>query len=187
MRDRRPRGPARRRARKAAHDKDEIIVVEGYVDVIAMSQAGYPQTVAPLGTALTGEQCELLWRIASEPILCFDGDKAGQKAAFRAIDTALPARALLELAQRIEAAADRVRTVRNGPRTLDVDVLLVGDLSVCEPDLVVPHPRMSERGFVLAPLEDLDASQVPEGWRGRLAESDPASLDLRLIGSLGGH
>jgi DNA primase len=78
------------RARKAAHDKGEIIVVEGYVDVIAMAQAGYPQTVAPLGTALTGEQCELLWRMASEPILCFDGDKAGQKAAFRAIDTALP-------------------------------------------------------------------------------------------------
>ncbi|MGA2795287.1 MAG: DNA primase [Roseiarcus sp.] len=78
------------RARKAAHDKGEVIVVEGYVDVIAMSQAGYPQTVAPLGTALTGEQCELLWRMASEPILCFDGDKAGQKAAFRVIDMALP-------------------------------------------------------------------------------------------------
>jgi DNA primase len=78
------------RARKAAHDKGEAIVVEGYVDVIAMSQAGYPQTVAPLGTALTVEQCELLWRMASEPILCFDGDKAGQKAAFRVIDMALP-------------------------------------------------------------------------------------------------
>ena len=78
------------RARKAAHDKGEVIVVEGYVDVIAMSQAGYPQTVAPLGTALTGDQCELLWRMASEPILCFDGDKAGQKAAFRVIDMALP-------------------------------------------------------------------------------------------------
>ncbi len=78
------------RARKAAHDRGEVIVVEGYVDVIAMSQAGYPQTVAPLGTALTGDQCELLWRMAGEPILCFDGDKAGQKAAFRAIDLALP-------------------------------------------------------------------------------------------------
>jgi DNA primase len=78
------------RARKAAHDKNEIIVVEGYVDVIAMAQAGYPQTVAPLGTALTIEQCELLWRMANEPILCFDGDRAGQKAAFRAIEIALP-------------------------------------------------------------------------------------------------
>src|ERR1700679_3810217 len=78
------------RARKAAHDKDEAIVVEGYVDVIAMSRVGYPNTVASLGTALTGDQCQLLWRMASEPILCLDGDKAGRKAAFRAIDTALP-------------------------------------------------------------------------------------------------
>ncbi len=78
------------RARKAAHDKGDVIVVEGYVDVIAMSRAGYPQTVAPLGTALTGDQCALLWRMADEPIVCLDGDKAGQKAAYRAIDTALP-------------------------------------------------------------------------------------------------
>jgi DNA primase len=78
------------RARKSAHEKEEVIVVEGYVDVIAMTQAGFPQTVAPLGTALTPDQCALLWTMASEPILCFDGDKAGHKAAFRAIDTALP-------------------------------------------------------------------------------------------------
>ena len=103
------------------------------------------------------------------------------------LETTMTPRQLLATASRLEELAGRVRTVRNGPRTLDVDVLIVGDLSVCEPDLVVPHPRMSERGFVLAPLEDLDASRVPEGWRGRLAESDPASLDLRLIGSLGGH
>ena len=103
------------------------------------------------------------------------------------LETTMTPRQLLATASRLEKLAGRVRTVRNGPRTLDVDVLLVGDLSVCEPDLVVPHPRMSERGFVLAPLEDLDASRVPEGWRERLAESDPTSLDLRLIGSLGGH
>ena len=78
------------RARKSAHDKGEIIAVEGYVDVIQMSLAGFPNTVAPLGTALTGDQCELLWRMAGEPILCFDGDAAGRKAAFRAIDVALP-------------------------------------------------------------------------------------------------
>src|SRR5581483_2403856 len=78
------------RARKSAHDKGEIVAVEGYVDAIQMSAAGFPQTVAPLGTALTADQCELLWRMAGEPILCFDGDKAGRKAAFRAIDVALP-------------------------------------------------------------------------------------------------
>ena len=78
------------RARKAAHDKGNVIAVEGYVDVIAMSAAGFPQTVAPLGTALTADQCELLWKMAEEPILCFDGDRAGRKAAFRAVDLALP-------------------------------------------------------------------------------------------------
>ncbi len=77
-------------ARKAAHDKGQVIAVEGYVDVISMSVAGFPNVVAPLGTALTPDQCELLWRMSEEPILCFDGDRAGRKAAYRAIDTALP-------------------------------------------------------------------------------------------------
>ena len=74
----------------AAHDKSQIIVVEGYMDVIALSEAGFPQTVAPLGTALTEDQLKLLWRMAPEPILCFDGDAAGRRAAFRAVETALP-------------------------------------------------------------------------------------------------
>ena len=78
------------RARKAAHDTGRVISVEGYVDVIAMATAGFPETVASLGTALTTEQCALLWSMAEEPILCFDGDKAGRKAANRAIETALP-------------------------------------------------------------------------------------------------
>jgi DNA primase len=78
------------RARKSAHDKGSIIVVEGYVDAIAVSEAGFPNVVAPLGTALTPDQCALLWAMAGEPILCFDGDSAGRRAAFRAIETALP-------------------------------------------------------------------------------------------------
>jgi DNA primase len=77
-------------ARKAAHEAGTVIAVEGYIDVIAMTAAGLAHVVAPLGTALTPEQCALLWRMAEEPILCFDGDKAGLKAADRAIDTALP-------------------------------------------------------------------------------------------------
>jgi DNA primase len=77
-------------ARQAAHDGAQIIAVEGYVDVIAMVTAGFPATVAPLGTALTEEQLGLLWKMADEPLLCFDGDKAGQRAAFRALDLALP-------------------------------------------------------------------------------------------------
>jgi DNA primase len=77
-------------ARQAAHDGSPLVVVEGYVDVIAMVGAGFPASVAPLGTALTENQLALLWKMADEPILCFDGDKAGQKAAWRAADLALP-------------------------------------------------------------------------------------------------
>ena len=78
------------RARKPAGDKGRVIAVEGYVDVISMVKTGFPETVAPLGTALTADQCALLWTMSEEPILCFDGDKAGRKAAHRALDTALP-------------------------------------------------------------------------------------------------
>ncbi len=77
-------------ARPAAYDAKEIVVAEGYMDVIALARAGIAHAVAPLGTALTIEQIKLLWSIVPEPILCFDGDGAGQKAAFRALDTALP-------------------------------------------------------------------------------------------------
>jgi DNA primase len=81
-------------ARQASHDGAqkgvEVIAVEGYVDVIAMVTSGFPATVAPLGTALTEDQLALLWKMADEPVLCFDGDGAGQRAAFRAVDLALP-------------------------------------------------------------------------------------------------
>ncbi len=77
-------------ARKATHDGAPLVVVEGYVDVIAMVTSGFPAAVAPLGTALTEDQLALLWKMADEPILCFDGDKAGQRAAYRAADIALP-------------------------------------------------------------------------------------------------
>ncbi len=78
------------RARKAAHDTGELLVTEGYMDVIALAEGGFPAAVAPLGTALTEEQIEELWRLAAEPTLCFDGDAAGQRAAFRAAERALP-------------------------------------------------------------------------------------------------
>ena len=77
-------------ARKACHDGAPLIVVEGYIDVIAMVTAGFPATVAPLGTALTEEQLALLWKMADEPVLCFDGDSAGRRAAYRAADLATP-------------------------------------------------------------------------------------------------
>lgn len=79
------------RARKTLAKGGTVIAVEGYMDVIALAQAGFENAVAPLGTALTENQLELLWRMAPEPMLCFDGDQAGLKAAWRAADMALPA------------------------------------------------------------------------------------------------
>lgn len=78
-----------RRVAQQAGSSGQIVAVEGYMDVIALHQAGFEQAVAPLGTALTEDQLELLWRIAPTPVLCFDGDGAGQRAAFRAVDLAL--------------------------------------------------------------------------------------------------
>jgi 2-amino-4-hydroxy-6-hydroxymethyldihydropteridine diphosphokinase len=86
-----------------------------------------------------------------------------------ALDTALSAPQLLAVAHRLEDGAGRVRDVRWGARTLDVDVLLVGDERVDTPELTVPHPRLAERGFVLAPLADVAPGlvTVPDGgWPG---------------------
>lgn len=79
-------GPAREAAGKA----QSLIVAEGYMDVIALAQAGFNHAVAPLGTAITENQLQLLWRMSPEPIIALDGDKAGIRAARRLIDLALP-------------------------------------------------------------------------------------------------
>ncbi|MGY6551793.1 MAG: DNA primase [Erythrobacter sp.] len=78
------------RAAPAVRQQGRVVVVEGYMDVVALAQAGITEAVAPLGTALTEMQLELLWRMAEVPVLCFDGDAAGQRAAMRAISRALP-------------------------------------------------------------------------------------------------
>jgi len=95
------------------------------------------------------------------------------------LDTELDAGELLDLCHRLEEKASRRRVVHWGPRTLDVDVLLVVGTTVDEPDLQVPHPRMGERRFVLAPLADLAPELV-----------DPALLaaatgEVRALGELG--
>jgi DNA primase len=112
-------------ARKAAHDGAPVIAVEGYVDVIAMVTAGYEATVAPLGTALTTEQLALMWRLNDEPTLCFDGDDAGRRAAYRAAELALP---LLKPGKSLRFAAlpdgqDPDDLARSGGREAVADVL----------------------------------------------------------------
>jgi len=77
-------------AREAAGKGQPLVVAEGYMDVIALSEAGFRATVAPLGTAVTEDQLRLLWRIHDEPIIALDGDAAGIRAALRVIDLALP-------------------------------------------------------------------------------------------------
>lgn len=95
------------------------------------------------------------------------------------LSTERSARQLLEVCQDLEAAAERVRTVRWGPRTLDVDVLWVDGETVAEPDLEVPHPRMGERRFVLAPLRDLAPDLVTA------EQVAAAEGEVRAIGPLG--
>jgi DNA primase len=124
-------------ARQAVHDAGKstqsgqedfsarVIAVEGYVDVIAMVTAGFEATVAPLGTALTTEQLALMWRLNDEPILCFDGDDAGRRAAYRAAELALP---LLKPGKSLKFAAlpdgqDPDDLARSGGRDAVEDVL----------------------------------------------------------------
>ena len=101
-------------AGKSAQDSPsaQVIAVEGYVDVIAMASAGFEATVAPLGTALTAEQLALIWKMADEPVLCFDGDGAGRRAAYRAVDIALAA-AQARQEPEIRDAAGRQRSRRS--------------------------------------------------------------------------
>jgi len=101
------------RAAPAARQSGRLIVVEGYMDVIALAAAGITDCVAPLGTALTEQQIEMLWRHVENPVLCFDGDAAGQRAAMRAVTRALP----------LLRPAHSLRIVRL-PEGLDPDDLL---------------------------------------------------------------
>ena len=130
-------------ARKAAHEGAAVIAVEGYIDAIAMVSAGFEATIAPLGTAVTGEQLALMWRMADEPILCFDGDHAGRRAAYRAVDLALP---LLKPGKSLKFAAlpdgqDPDDLARSGGRAAIEDVL-----AAARPLVHVLWARESEAG-----------------------------------------
>jgi len=95
------------------------------------------------------------------------------------LDTDKSPRDLLRLCRKLETAADRIRIERWGPRTLDVDVLWVDGHRILEPDLIVPHPRMRDRAFVMVPLGEL-APDLVEGWH------DPALGEVRSVGNLPG-
>lgn len=145
-------------AREPAHKAGEIIVVEGYMDVIALAEAGLPNAVAPLGTAVTETQIKRLWRISNAPTLCLDGDAAGRKAAGRAAERAL---AILEPGRSLRfALLDQGR----------------------DPDDLVRQ----EGAGALRQRIDNAASLVDVVWDDELAKIDPrhpeerAALDRRL-------
>ena len=100
-----------------------------------------------------------------------------------ALDTERTARELLDVCREREEAAERVRIVRWGPRTLDVDVLWVDGETVDEPDLIVPHPRMFERAFVLVPVADVAADVLPPGYD---VEAAASAEGVRRLGPLEG-
>jgi 2-amino-4-hydroxy-6-hydroxymethyldihydropteridine diphosphokinase len=115
-------------------------------------RAALRQAVASLGSDGDLERCSPLYE--TDPVGGPEDQGPYLNMVVELATTDDP-RQLLARCRALEEAAHRVRTVRFGPRTLDADVLLVGDLTVDEPDLIVPHPRMWERRFVLQPLSDL--------------------------------
>jgi len=100
------------------------------------------------------------------------------------LDSDLAPLELLGVAQSLEADAGRVRTVRFGPRTLDVDVLLIAGYHSDDPRLTVPHPRMWERAFVVVPLADVAPDLVPVGFEQRLGGPAAVAAAVRRVGAL---
>ena len=148
------------RAAPAARKADRLIVVEGYLDVIALGQAGVGEAVAPLGTALTEAQIERLWRVVDVPVLCLDGDSAGRKAAVRAAERALPMLApgrSLSIAM-LPAGRDPDDVVRSGGRAAFDPILAEAGSLV---DLIWDHE------FAAMPLKTPEARA---GLKRRLAD-----------------
>jgi DNA primase len=168
------------RAAPASRQSGRLIVVEGYMDVIALSAAGFPESVAPLGTALTERQIEMLWRLVETPILCFDGDAAGQRAAMRAVTRALP---LLHPAHslkiaRLPAGLDPDDLVKHeGPRAmeqvLDAAKSLIDTLWEHERDaapLATPEDKAGLKARLLAHVETIGEPDIRALYRRELLD-----------------
>jgi len=148
------------RAAPAARKSNRVLVVEGYMDVIALAQAGIAEAVAPLGTALTEAQLERLWRMVDVPVLCFDGDAAGQKAAIRAAHRALPM-----------LAPGRSLSFVTLPQGQDPDdVVKSGGAAAMEKLLAEPQPLVDRLWQAELAAEPLDTPEQRAGLKRRLGD-----------------
>ncbi|MFS0771432.1 DNA primase [Sphingomonas sp. 1P08PE] len=160
------------RAAPAARKAGRLLVVEGYMDVIALSQAGIHEAVAPLGTALTEHQLERLWRIVDVPILCFDGDAAGQKAALRAAHRALPM-----------LAPGRSLSFVTLPAGQDPDdVVKAGGSPAMEALLRATEPLVDRLWAAELAAEALDTPEQRAGLKSRLQELAGGIADAGVRG-----
>ncbi|RKF18368.1 DNA primase [Altericroceibacterium spongiae] len=157
------------RAAPASRQSNRLLVVEGYMDVIALAAHGIEEAVAPLGTALTERQIELLWRVVECPVLCFDGDAAGQRAAMRAVTRALP---LLRPGHsfailRLPAGMDPDDLLKRDGRKAMEDLLakphsLLETLWLHEMDAAPLHSPEDKAGLKARLLEHVDTIQHPD-------------------------
>ncbi|PVE59493.1 DNA primase [Arthrobacter sp. TPD3018] len=158
------------RAAPAARKANRVLVVEGYMDVIALSQAGIHEAVAPLGTALTEAQLERLWRMVDVPILCFDGDSAGQKAALRAANRALPM-----------LAPGRSLSFVTLPQGQDPDDLVkAGGAAAMEALLGQPQPLVDRLWQSEVAAGPLDTPEQRAGLKQRLADLAATIADVSV-------
>jgi DNA primase len=153
----------------AAADGSALVVVEGYMDAIACQRAGVA-SVAPLGTALTEEQMEALWRLHPEPTLCFDGDAAGQRAASRAVDRALP---LLKAGRSFQFA------IVSGGKDPD-DVLRDQGAQALKAQLAQTRPFVEVLFTRERDAESLDTPERRAGLKARLRTASAAIADKDL-------
>ncbi len=162
--------PEARRILGAGSRSDQaIVVVEGYMDVIACQRAGIP-AVAPMGTALTEEQMERLWRVSPEPVLCFDGDAAGRRAAYRAIDRALP---------QLKPGRSFRFALLDGGKDPD-DILREQGAPALRQALATTRPFAEVLFQKEGEAEPLDTPERRAGFKGRLRQAASAIQDRDL-------
>jgi DNA primase len=161
-----------RRLQSAGGQGTSVVVVEGYMDAIACQRANVP-AVAPLGTALTEDQMEALWRLDPEPVLCFDGDGAGQRAASRAIDRALP---MLKPGRSFKFA------ILTGGKDPD-DVLRDQGAAALKSQLAKTTPFVEALFTRERDVEPLDTPERRSAFKGRLRAAAASIADKELAGA----